>query len=367
MKKKSIIILVAALGFLVAYGFNNFGNDKQSLIKAYSIAASDDFPEVFKMMDTVPSLSNPIINYIYQKWKTKMESRFITRDEVFENTSGNKVVNDVTAFYRNYWTTELLKEDAEKRTDSVLYDNIINYIWENKLTSIVKDSLVKNIKDDTELTKILDKEGFSSKFMLRNGFQDIFIWDKETVGNYTVSLPKETIETKVIFMSNYHIMGYDAFATFGDAQVGGWAIKEAATLYCNKGDYDLDSEKFKVSYLKHESIHFTDLNEYPNLSSADLEYRAKLIELMYCTKKTIYDRVLQFLNGANKNNRKNAHPYANYCLIQNLSEIIFKTPYENDISKWEDVTVEELNKAATDLYNKSEKELAKNKKVAEII
>jgi hypothetical protein len=79
--------------------------------------------------------------------------------------------------------------------------------------------------------------------------------------------------------------------------VGGWAIKEDANLYCNKGDYDLNSEHFKVSYLKHETIHFTDLNEYPQLSSADLEYRAKLIELMYCTQETIYDRVTQFVDS----------------------------------------------------------------------
>ncbi len=358
---------MAALGFLVAFAFNNFGNDKRALIKVKTAAGNEDLYTALKMMDSIPSFSNPIVNYVYQKWKKEMDARFISNKEVFENTSGNKVVNDISAIYRNYWRTELLKENEGTRTDSILYKNICDYLLENKLVNLLKDSLIKHIKDDTELTKLLEKEGFKSKFMYRNGFQDVFIWDTETVDNYTVELPKKTIETKVVFMSNYHIMGYDAFATFGASSVGGWAIKEDATLYCNKGDYDLASEKFRVSYLKHESIHFIDLNEYPNLSSADLEYRAKLIELMYCTKKTIYDRISDFLNAANKGNKKNAHPYANYCLIENLSKIVFNTAYESDYSKWEDVSVEELNDAATTLYDMSEKELLKDKTIAEII
>ncbi len=55
----------------------------------------------------------------------------------------------------------------------------------------------------------------------------------------------------------------------------------------------ITSEKYEVSYLKHESLHFTDMNDYPNLSSADLEYRSKVIELIYCTEKTIYDKMIQ--------------------------------------------------------------------------
>jgi hypothetical protein len=149
-----------------------------------------------------------------------------------------------------------------------------------------------------------------------------------------VILPKDTVKTTVVFIESYHINGYDEFATFGDSQVGGWAIKESATLYCNKGTYDLNSEKFKVSYLKHESLHFTDLNNYPNLSSTDLEYRSKVIELMYCTEGTIYDRISEFVSGANKADRKNSHPYANYILIQNLSKLIFNSDFNSDINQW---------------------------------
>ena len=220
-----------------------------------------------------------------------MYARFVSKEEVFENTSGNKIVNDISNIYREYWRVELMKPLPESRTDSTLYNNIADYVLSNKLTRLSKDSLRKNIKDDSVLKKIIEKEGFKVNFNFRNGFQELFIWNKESTEKYEVILPKDTVKTTVVFIESYHINGYDEFATFGDSQVGGWAIKESATLYCNKGTYDLNSETFEVSYLKHESLHFTDLNNYPNLSAADLEYRSKVIELMYCTEDTIYDEI----------------------------------------------------------------------------
>ena len=47
------------------------------------------------------------------------------------------------------------------------------------------------------------------------------------------------------------------------------------------GDCDRTSETFLVSYLKHEARHFADTLDFPNLSGADLEYRAKLTELAF--------------------------------------------------------------------------------------
>ena len=196
---------------------------------------------------------------------------------------------------------------------------------------------------------------------------ELFIWNKESAKKYEVILPKDTIKTTVVFIESYHINGYDEFATFGDSQVGGWAIKESATLYCNKGTYDLDSEKFEVSYLKHESLHFTDLNNYPNLSAADLEYRSKVIELMYCSEGTIYDRISEFVSGANKANRDNSHPYANYILIQKLSKLIFNSDFNSNINQWKKVPVEKINKAASSLYETSENILRRAKKLNKII
>ena len=370
MKKKARNILLITLGIftgIILYARHNFENDKQSFLELKSTAGAGDIKSTIDKMEELDGYANPIINILYYKWKNKIYSRFVTNNEVIENTSGNKIVNDISNIYRTYWNSQLLKENPETRTDSILYENVANYLISNKLTPLNKDSLLKIIKSDVELISLLEAEGYHTKFLLRNGFQDLVIWDEETTNNYTVILPKDTIQTTVIFIENYHLNGYDGYATFGSSTIGGWAIKDSATLYCNKAEYDLSSEEFEVSYLKHESIHFTDLNDYPNLSSADLEYRAKVIELMHCTKKTIYDRMSQFINGADSTNRKHSHPYANYCLIKNLSRLVFDGESEMDYKKWLEIPVESINKAATTLYYNSEKTLLKDKNLEEII
>ena len=370
MKKRTRNIILITIGVLVSlflYGRYNYDNDIKSFLEIKVIAGNEDFNLAFKKIEEINSFSNPLVNIAYQIWKNKMYARFITKEEVFENTSGNKTIQSISNIYREYWRTELLKDQVEKRTDTVLYKNIAHYLLSNKLTSLSKDSLVKTIKNNNELSIVLTKQGYKSKFLYRNGFQEVLIWDEETVNTYTVDLPKDTIKTTVIFIENYHLNGYDNYATFGSSNIGGWADKEKGTLYCNKASYDLNSEYFNVSFLKHESLHSTDLNNYPNLSGTDLEYRSKLIELMYCTEKTIYDRIAQFLNGASSTERTHTHPYANYCVIKDFSKLLFNSEYESDFEKWKKISVEKINNAAIQLYNLSEDKLSKNKNVNEII
>ena len=54
------------------------------------------------------------------------------------------------------------------------------------------------------------------------------------------------------------------------------------------------------------------------------------------------------------------HPeYANYILIENLSKLLFNSKFESDYNKWKQISVEDINNAATSLYNTSEKTLKK--------
>lgn len=360
-------ILALLFTFRTIYRDYNFEKDNQFLLELKSKAGAGEVKYVLDKMEGIEGLSNPIINNAYQTWKKEMYARFITKDEVIENATDNKIINDISRIYREYWREELLKENPEKRSDSSLYANLSEYLITNNLTRLSRDSLNQTIKNDSVFKEIIEDQGFKVEFKYRNGFQELYIWDKETIKSYEVILPKKTICTKVVFIENYLLNGYDYYATVGSTQVGGWAVKESATLFCNKKVYDIDSENFRVSYLKHESLHFTDLNEYPNLSSADLEYRSKVIELMYCTEETIYDRIAEFVNGANHSNRSHAHPYANYILLENLSKLIYNSEFKSDITQWKKVSFEKINNAASLLYKKSEEILQKDKNLVEII
>lgn len=366
--KNTILIASVIICCLFFYSRVNFTQDKQTLMFLKAKAGAGEVTHVLEELGNIESLSNPIINFEYQNWKKKMNTRFLSDENLSEaSSSGSKVIDDVCAIYRTYWKTQLLKSNPSNRTDSTLYNQLTHYLLSNNLTVLSKDSLRKTIKNDHELTKIIDKEGFKSKFMLRNGLQDLLIWNKESRKSYVVTLPKDTVNTTVVFIEDYVLNGYDSYATFGSSQVGGWAKKESATLYCNEHAYNLNSEKFKISYLKHESLHFTDLNNYPNLSATDLEYRSKAIELMYCTEETIYDRVAQFLNGASAENRKHAHPFANYVLMKNLSQLLFQSDYEVGFDHWKKLTPQQINQAASKLYFENEAYLKNNSDAKTVI
>ena len=73
------------------------------------------------------------------------------------------------------------------------------------------------------------------------------------------------------------------------------------------------------------------------------------------------------MSGANKADRNNAHSYANYILIKNLSKIIFNSDYESDYTKWKTVSAKKINEAAIKLYEMIEDRLKKDNETSEII
>jgi len=75
----------------------------------------------------------------------------------------------------------------------------------------------------------------------------------------------------------------------------------------------------------------------------------------------------QFLNAADSTNRNYSHPYANYILIKNLSEMLMDSEYETDYNKWKQVSVIEINDAASSLYKISEDTLNENNELTEVI
>ena len=117
--------------------------------------------------------------------------------------SPSNVVNDITNIYRNYWRTELLKENNADKTDSVLFKELSEYLTNNHLTDLSIDSLSRSISNKIELKKVIEREGVNCSFFYPNGFQDILIWDKQTEKEYSIDLPEDTLTITVVFIENY--------------------------------------------------------------------------------------------------------------------------------------------------------------------
>lgn len=120
LKKKTrniILVITGVLVILFAYGTYNFENDKQTLLDLKIKVGAGEIHYVLNKMEKIKSLSNPIVNYKYQEFKMKMYARFISDDEIIENTSKNKIINDISIIYRKYWREELIKEN--KKTEVI--------------------------------------------------------------------------------------------------------------------------------------------------------------------------------------------------------------------------------------------------------
>ena len=368
MKKRTKVFLVVLTLLLACgiYASHNFQEDKNVAIVVFTAAANGQVFDVFASLDTINRLSNPLINYKFQEFKKGYKARFETESEVIPNNFGSIIVYDLATIYRKYWRMEVLRGDIRTKTDSILYDELSEYLIVNALTEIPRDSLRKVIRNDIELARVIAQEGFKSKFMFRNGFQDLLIWENESIEDTVIILPDSTVDISIVKVEEILLSGFSGYISFGKSKVGGWAIKESPTIYC-MDEWQNGSESYAISFLKHEALHHLDLNRYPNLGSADLEYRAKLIEMMYCTDKTIYNLIANWLNTASAEDRSYSHPFANYCIIRDFSRILFQTEYHNDYNAWLDQDVEVLNKTARMLFEDSQKELSQNPGASKIL
>jgi len=138
------------------------------------------------------------------------------------------------------------------------------------------------------------------------------------------------------------------------ASTGGWAEKDG--LYCICAHYDLESERFKLSFLKHEARHYADYELYPELQPADLEYRGKLTELSYSDQAT-YLLLEQFTRAASR--VENApHPLANWYVVEGLSEFLLDGKWPADASAWKSVPREQIRQAARRLLEEHDRVLA---------
>lgn len=364
MKKRTKIILIAvlaiaALGF---FGSRNFEKDKNRLLQIKGLAANGNIKAAISAMEETPGFDNPPVHLAYTYWRNKFNARFVHKNEEIEHKTDNPIIIGISNIYRDYWVSSALEEGEQVHLDSLLMTRLKDFLLKNDFI----DPSQTDIDPLEEIKRLIEKEeAYVQSFYLNETF-GIKIWDEQTEKEYTIALPEDTLTITVVFIENYLFQGLADFLTMGSAQDGGWAINSENKLYCHKDEYTLGSEKFENSYLKHEANHFVDMIKYPKLSSADLEYRSKLIELMY-SKKEGYTLITQFMSSASNENRNNAHAFANYVLISNLSELLFDEAYVTDLDQWNALMAEEINEAATVLYEQNNAVLDMDGDVIEVI
>ncbi len=134
-----------------------------------------------------------------------------------------------------------------------------------------------------------------------SGYYGPYIWRTEELKRYAVELPEGVREYPVKFLDGFVFQGWMDYISFGIVRTGGWSNGDGL-ICCVRTAYDLESESFMVSLLKHEAQHAADLERYKGISSEDLEYRAKLVELIYSRERELLSQFAGQASGADKAN-----------------------------------------------------------------
>lgn len=181
-----------------------------------------------------------------------------------------------------------------------------------------------------------------------------YIWTRTEDRRFTVTLPRgDPEEVTVHFCHDFLIRGWLHWQTFGAQGAGGWYQQDNPDwpdgLYCVAERYAEPVEEnpsFRVSLLGHEAQHVADHRAFQGLSSAELEYRAKLVELIGFA--AVDDRLRLFLIDA-ADDPDRPHPFAAHQIGSRLADRLFGRPAA--ASDWDSVAYAEIRRHAEALLD----------------
>ena len=175
-----------------------------------------------------------------------------------------------------------------------------------------------------ELARIFREKGYQFLGGKTGGYYGPYIWKTTEAETFEVELPDGIQAYTVRFLDDFLSKSWLDYISFGRMSTGGWAGADGI-INCIKGSYDVESENFQVSLLKHEAQHTRDLAAYQDLSSEVLEYRAKLVELIYSRERNL---LVRFLGEAGRTDLNSGHSLASARLAENFSRLLHKAPGE---------------------------------------
>lgn len=270
-----------------------------------------------QLHEAVDYLSNfPDKKELHQKYlKVFKEGEYYKRTD-------NLVISELDKIYQKYYRNVFWMKMPQEQTTKLLFQELEAFCEKHLATP--------NGETEENIKVIVNREGYECLCGITQGYFGPYIWKNSTKVTYEVELPNGIEPYQVIMMDGFISRSWLDFISFGMTGAGGWADGNG-TLCCVRSVYDTSSESFNISFLKHEAQHAYDKKKYPKITSTDLEYRAKLVELIYYSTDEVFKN---FFNEADNTNLDNGHAVAAYRIISNLSQKIFGCDYMSDENAW---------------------------------
>ena len=222
--------------------------------------------------------------------------------EIFENCEYRTynvpdVLNDILRCYQIYFRDTFYCGLPETEAADKLRAGLKRLL---DMPDAVEDVLI------AQLQSAFEAAGYHALFGKTQGYYGPYIWRDTIPTTYRVELPGGTANYTVNILKGFVFRGWMDYLTFGKYGTGGWASPDG-TINCVEQAYDFASERFLVSLLKHEAQHTVDMKHFPEITPAELEYRAKLVELLYSGDPGLLQK---FLSEADESKANDAHAVA---------------------------------------------------------
>jgi hypothetical protein len=263
---------------------------------------------------------------------------------------GDPHVREVLLAYLRYWTRLFERDESADDAEAHLAD---------ELSTAAKTQRSGDDVADVEAAEAVIGGAFRARGLAFLGgrtppYFGAYVWSRTEKRRFDVALPRADPQPVTVhFLHDFLVRGWLHWRTFGRQGAGGWYKQDDPEwpdgLYAVADRYpDPETNRqFRVSLLGHEAQHVADHRDFPGLSSRELEYRAKLIEVIGYDRPQ--DRLEFFLADA-ADDPAQPHPWAAHRIISDLAARLPQPP-PHDREAWLGVPYAEIRRHALDLLD----------------
>lgn len=218
-------------------------------------------------------------------------------------------LNRILLCYQQYFRDVFYLHKDNAEAESVLFDKLkIELNLPNGDFSAVEE----------EMKSRFNRSGYQILCGITNGYRGPYVWKETIPVTFDVALPETTSTYRINMLRGFVFRSWMDYLTFGEKGTGGWTSPDG-TINCVEKAYDVNSEKFKVSLLKHEAQHAEDYRRWNNIEPWELEYRAKLVELIYTQEMNLLEK---FCREAISERTGDSHALASVKIKREMGELI---------------------------------------------
>lgn len=357
---------IPSVSLLKALGFKQVGTEKVSFYKdaqgndivfeggIFELEFNEGFMEYSKSEYSSYLIKGKLkdaIAYLEQfpEKSEKIEQyKSIFLKKILPHACDNPVINNILSPFYMYYHNIFFEEIGEDEGRVELTERLAQLLqleYSKKWTAKEREDFFDD-EIEPRLEEMVTAEGYHYLGGETQGHKGPYIWKETKMTTFDVQLPNQMAQYTVNLLSGFVSRSWLDYISLKEIGPGGWAGKDGI-INCVIESYPggVESEDFQIGFLKHEAQHIVDYAAYSEISSVDLEYRAKLVELIYSTS----DIFLNFFKEASNEEPGNSHAYASYRIVRELSTKIWGVEYQTDLEGWKTVG-DQIKKYALELY-----------------